>query len=57
MPAIKTVTYHKVADYAAWKKGFNTCANERRFAGELSAEVSALQDAQHGVHHCRVGLG
>lgn len=44
MPAIKTLTYHKVADYAAWKKGFNTFANERRFAGELSAEVSTLQD-------------
>lgn len=48
-PVVKSVVYEKVADYAAWKKGFNNFANERRFAGELSAEVSTLQDDPNTV--------
>ena len=40
----KVMIYHKVADYAAWKKGFDMFFNERSMAGELSAEVGTLQD-------------
>lgn len=48
-PITKAVTYHKVADYAAWKKGFDMFYNERLMAGELSAEVSTLQDDPNTV--------
>jgi ketosteroid isomerase-like protein len=48
-PLVKTVAHHKVADYEAWKKGFDTFGNERRFAGELSAEVSTSQDDPNTV--------
>ncbi len=41
-PITKTMTYHKVADYAVWKKAFDTYINERLMAGELSAEVGTL---------------
>lgn len=47
---VKTVIYHKVADYAAWKKGFDLLYNERMLAGELSAEVGTLQDDPHTVY-------
>jgi ketosteroid isomerase-like protein/quinol monooxygenase YgiN len=43
-PITKTVVYHKVADYAAWQKGFDMLYNERSMAGELSAEVGTLAD-------------
>lgn len=48
-PITKAVMYHKVADYAAWKKGFDLFYNERVIAGELSAEVSTLQDDPNTV--------
>ena len=48
-PITKAVMYHKVADYAAWKKGFDMFYNERVIAGELSAEVSTLQDDPNTV--------
>ena len=48
-PITKAVMYHKVADYAAWKKGFDLFYNERLMAGELSAEVSTLQDDPNTV--------
>ena len=43
-PLVKTLTYHKVADYDAWKKVFDRYANERRFAGVLNTEVGTLLD-------------
>ncbi len=43
-PITKTVAYHKVADYATWKKGFDMFVNERNLAGELNAEVGTLHD-------------
>jgi ketosteroid isomerase-like protein len=43
-PITKTVVYHKVADYTAWKKGFDMLYNERSIAGELSAEVGTLAE-------------
>ena len=46
---VKAVMYHKVADYATWKKGFDLFYNERILAGELSAEVSTLQDDPNTV--------
>ncbi|WP_080055755.1 nuclear transport factor 2 family protein [Spirosoma aerolatum] len=46
---VKTVVYHKVADYVAWKKGFDLFYNERMLAGELSAEVSTLADDPNTV--------
>lgn len=52
-PVVKSVLYMKVTDYDVWKKAFNTFANERRFAGELSAEVSTLQSDPNTV--CLIG--
>ena len=46
----KTMIYHKVADYAAWKKGFDMFYNERNMAGELSAEIGTLQDDPSTVY-------
>ena len=46
----KTMSYFKVADYAAWKKGFDMFYNERNMAGELSAEVGTLQDDPSTVY-------
>ncbi|GAB3907074.1 hypothetical protein GCM10028803_40500 [Larkinella knui] len=48
-PITKAMVYHKVADYAAWKKGFDRFYNERMLAGELSAEVSTLADDPNTV--------
>ncbi|GAB2558218.1 DUF4440 domain-containing protein [Spirosoma areae] len=47
---VKTMVYHKVADYATWKKTFDTFQGERMFAGELSAEVGTLQDDPSTVY-------
>lgn len=46
---VRAIVYHKVADYAAWKKGFDLFYNERMLAGELSAEVSTLADDPNTV--------
>lgn len=46
---VKAIVYHKVADYATWKKGFDLFYNERMLAGELSAEVSTLADNPNTV--------
>ncbi len=43
-PLVRTLSYYKVGDYDAWKKAFDMYANERRFAGVLSAEVGTLHD-------------
>ncbi len=49
-PITKTMIYHNVADYAAWKKGFDLFYNERALAGELSAEIGTLQDDPNTVY-------
>lgn len=39
---VKTIAYHKVADFDKWKAGFDAFRRIRRDAGELSFEIGTL---------------
>ncbi len=47
---VKTVMYHKVADYAKWKAAFDGVLRVRRDAGELSFEVGTMHDDPSTVY-------
>ena len=47
---VKTVMYHKVADYAKWKETFDGLLRTRRDAGELSFEVGTMHDDPSTVY-------
>lgn len=41
---IRTIVYHKVADHAKWKAGFDAFQPQRLAGGELSAETGSFED-------------
>ena len=43
-PLVKTMVYHKVADFAKWKTVFDSMQAMRLASGELSYDVSTLSD-------------
>jgi|GEM_PF-365991 len=47
---IKTVVYHKVADFSKWKASFDAFRRIRRDAGELSFEAGTLADDPSTVY-------
>ncbi len=47
---VKTVMYHKVADYTKWKAAFDGLLRVRRDAGELSFEVGTMHDDPSTVY-------
>jgi uncharacterized protein (TIGR02246 family) len=42
--SVKTMVYHKVADWAKWKEGFDSVKKLRLDAGELSYEIGTMHD-------------
>jgi quinol monooxygenase YgiN len=42
---------HEVADYPAWKRMFDTAADIRRDAGDISYQVLSFQDDRNRIVH------
>ncbi|MEO5892609.1 MAG: nuclear transport factor 2 family protein [Ferruginibacter sp.] len=47
---VKTIVYHKVADFAKWKTGFDAFRRLRLDSGELTFEVGTLADDSTTVY-------
>ncbi|MFN8355850.1 MAG: antibiotic biosynthesis monooxygenase [Spirosomataceae bacterium] len=48
--SVKTMVYHKVADFTKWKAVFDSISEVRKAAGELNAEVGTLHDDPDTVY-------